>query len=425
MVPIISVENLGKRYIISHRGTGNYKTLRESASEMLSGIFRKSQSSSKSYDTKEELWALKGINLEVKEGERLGLIGRNGAGKSTLLKILSRITAPSEGRAELRGRVGSLLEVGTGFHQELTGRENIYLNGAVLGMKKAEIKNNFDKIVDFAGVEKFLDTPVKRYSSGMYVRLAFAVAAHLDTDILLVDEVLAVGDITFRKKCMERMREINTEAGRTILYVSHDMSSVRQICQRAVIMSDGKILKDGNVNETTLFYEENALYGSDAEPAEVVRKKVDKPFYLSRVQIRDLDGNVSNRFETGQSMELHVWAEGEAPVENFTIGFDLHGEYGERITSGTANPINDCFFKKTDRYFFCSLGPLPLTTGKYFFTLYAKIWTMPSWDIWQQAVFFYITNCDPYKTGYNIYATDVTMFINQRWQALPLEQVNN
>ncbi|QWR76174.1 ABC transporter ATP-binding protein [Candidatus Magnetomonas plexicatena] len=421
MTPIILVENLSKSYMISHKLAGNYKTLRESASGLVKGVFRKMLGHNGSGATQEELWALKDINFEINEGERIGLIGRNGAGKSTLLKILSRITSPTEGRAVLRGRVGSLLEVGTGFHQELTGRENIYLNGAVLGMKKKEIKASFDRIVDFAGVEKFLDTPVKRYSSGMYVRLAFAVSAHMDTDILLVDEVLAVGDISFRRKCMERIREINTETGRTIVYVSHDIPTVRQICQRVIILSEGRILKDGEANETTLLYEQNALYGSDVSPAEVIRKPQISPFYLSKVQIRDLDGNICNRFETGQTMQLHIWAEGEAPYENFTVGFDLHSEYGDRITFGTANPINDCFFEKTDRYFVCTLGPLPLTTGKYFFTLHTKIWQMHPWDVWQQAVSFYITDCDPYKTGFNIYSSNVTMFINQRWRSMPHE----
>ncbi len=418
MAQIITVENLGKRYIIKHRGAGNYKTLRESASDAIKGIFKKSKDDSQS-DT--ELWALRDINLEVNAGERLGVIGRNGAGKSTLLKILSRITAPTQGRAILRGRVGSLLEVGTGFHQELTGRENIYLNGAVLGMKKQEIKANFDKIVEFAGIEQFLDTPVKRYSSGMYVRLAFAVSAHMDTDILLVDEVLAVGDINFRKKCMQRMREINTETGRTILFVSHDMSSVRQICQRAIVISEGKILKDGNVNETTVFYEQNALYGSEVSPADVLRKPQKSLFYISRVQLRDMDNNTGNRFETGQSMELHIWAEGEPPIDNFTVGFDIFGEGGEKLAYGTANPMCGCFFNKTDRYFVCTIGALPLTTGKYFITLTTGIWGMQHWDIWPHAVSFTITHCDPYKTGFDINAVDVPLFINQRWRGMGVE----
>jgi lipopolysaccharide transport system ATP-binding protein len=193
---------------------------------------------------REDFWALKDVSFEVKRGGRVGVIGRNGAGKSTLLKILSRITEPSTGRVSIKGRVSSLLEVGTGFHPELTGRENIFLNGAILGMSKAEIKKNFDAIVDFAGVEKFLDTPVKHYSSGMYVRLAFSVAAHLDTEILLVDEVLAVGDAEFQKKCMGKMDEVSHKDGRTILFVSHNMGAVQQLCNRVVCLNGGMILAD-------------------------------------------------------------------------------------------------------------------------------------------------------------------------------------
>ena len=192
----------------------------------------------------EDFWALSDLSFEVGEGERIGVIGRNGAGKSTLLKVLSRITEPTTGRVSLRGRVASLLEVGTGFHPELTGRENIYLNGAILGMSKAEIRRNFDAIVDFAGVEKFLDTPVKRYSSGMYVRLAFAVAAHLDTEILMIDEVLAVGDAEFQKKCMGKMDEVSHKQGRTILFVSHNMGAISQLCNRVVCLERGRVALD-------------------------------------------------------------------------------------------------------------------------------------------------------------------------------------
>jgi lipopolysaccharide transport system ATP-binding protein len=247
------------------------------------------------------------------------------------------------------------------------------------------------------------------------------VAAHLDTDILLVDEVLAVGDINFRKKCMERMRAINTEAGRTILYVSHDMSSVRQICQRAIVISEGKIIKDGNAGDTTMFYEENALYGSESDAPTVIRKPIELPYYLSKVEIRNQDNNPCNRFETGQSMELHIWSAGEAPYDDFTIGFDLFSDRGEKLTYGTANPIQNVYFKKTDRHFVCTIGPLPLTTGKYFLKLSVGLWGMTRWDDWPDAVSFHITNCDPYKTGYNIHSSDFVLFVNQNWKALPHE----
>ena len=236
----ISIRKVGKSYRLIHSGArGGYKTLRESLAGFARSRFRRRR------DTCETFWALDDVSFDVQPGEVVGIIGRNGAGKSTLLKILSRITKPSRGTVELRGRVGSLLEVGTGFHPELTGRENIYLNGSILGMSRREIESKFDEIVDFSGVEKFLDTPVKRYSSGMYVRLAFSVAAHLDPEILLVDEVLAVGDQAFQKKCIGRMSEI-AAGGRTICLVSHDLSMISRLSSRAVWIEAGRVQQDGN-----------------------------------------------------------------------------------------------------------------------------------------------------------------------------------
>lgn len=237
MKPIISVEGLGKSYTIRHEGQTRYKSLREEIFQLPKRLLHKSGQS------QEEFWALKDVSFDVMPGDRLGIIGRNGAGKSTLLKLLSRITEPTTGRITLRGRVASLLEVGTGFHPELTGRENIFLNGAILGMSRAEVRRKFDEIVDFAGVEKFLDTPVKRYSSGMYVRLAFAVAAHLEPEILIMDEVLAVGDAEFQKKCLGKMGDVSRE-GRTVLFVSHNMEAIAALCNRAIILQHGSILTD-------------------------------------------------------------------------------------------------------------------------------------------------------------------------------------
>jgi lipopolysaccharide transport system ATP-binding protein len=236
----IRCENLSKQYRIG--SAERYQTLRET----ISNTFRRLKTSQNGSGY---IWALNDVSFEIKRGEVVGIIGLNGAGKSTLLKILSRITAPTRGTAKIHGRVGSLLEVGTGFHLELTGRENIYLNGAILGMRKAEIDRKFDEIVAFAEVDDFLDTPVKRYSSGMYVRLAFGVAAHMETEVLLVDEVLAVGDAQFQKKCFEKMREIGTE-GRTILFVSHNMSAVRSICKEALIIEKGAVVAQGEINQT-------------------------------------------------------------------------------------------------------------------------------------------------------------------------------
>ena len=248
---IISVENLGKKYLVGHQSARreSYTALRDVISRNAKGLLRKTRDIMRGRqlvqgDEIEEFWALKNISFEVKQGQVLGIIGRNGAGKSTLLKILSRITEPSEGRVTLRGRVASLLEVGTGFHPELSGRENIFLNGAILGMTKAEIRKKFDEIVSFAEVEKFLDTPVKRYSTGMYVRLAFAVAAHLEPEILVVDEVLAVGDAEFQKKCLGKMEEVS-KGGRTVLFVSHNMAAVAGLCKSCVWLANGQLGRQG------------------------------------------------------------------------------------------------------------------------------------------------------------------------------------
>jgi lipopolysaccharide transport system ATP-binding protein len=257
---VIRAEGLGKKYIIGHEAQRErYVALRDVLARGARDTWRRTADMLRgrtivSGDTTEEIWALKDVSFEVKRGEVLGIIGRNGAGKSTLLKILSRITEPSEGRVTIKGRVASLLEVGTGFHPELTGRENIYLNGAILGMSRAEIKRKFDEIVAFAEVERFLDTPVKRYSSGMYVRLAFAVAAHLEPEILIVDEVLAVGDADFQKKCQGKMRNVSTKSGRTVLFVSHNMTAVASLCSKVLLLGGGRIERLGAVHEVTELY---------------------------------------------------------------------------------------------------------------------------------------------------------------------------
>ncbi|MFD0930362.1 polysaccharide ABC transporter ATP-binding protein [Methylophilus glucosoxydans] len=254
MTTVISVENLGKKYNLSHKSKERYKSLRD--------VLTKKFSSIKPINTPprntEEFWALKEINFEIKQGEKVGIIGRNGAGKSTLLKILSRITEPSTGKIQIKGKVASLLEVGTGFHPELTGRENIYLNGAILGMSRIEIKKKFDEIVAFSEVEKFLDTPVKRYSSGMYMRLAFAVAAHLEPEILVVDEVLAVGDAQFQKKCLGKMEEIG-KSGRTVLFVSHNLDAVTTLCDKGIVLNNGKVDFVGSAEDARAKYLNHSL----------------------------------------------------------------------------------------------------------------------------------------------------------------------
>jgi len=253
--PIIQVENLSKSFILSHEGRESYTALRDVISQKAKKIFSFPTWMKPSETvTKELFWALKDINFEIKQGERVGIIGRNGAGKSTLLKILSRITDPSSGSIRIKGRVASLLEVGTGFHPELTGRENIFLNGAILGMNRGEIRKKFDEIVAFAEIEKFLDTPVKRYSSGMYVRLAFAVAAHLEPEILIIDEVLAVGDAQFQQKCLGKMEDVSKNEGRTVLFVSHDLTSVEKLCDKGILLSAGMIEKTDTAANIIRYY---------------------------------------------------------------------------------------------------------------------------------------------------------------------------
>jgi lipopolysaccharide transport system ATP-binding protein len=265
--PVIQVENLGKKYILGHQQEGNsqYGLLRESISDGARSVVRRLRHPGKRQlkSTQEEFWALRDVSFEVKQGEVVGIIGRNGAGKSTLLKILSRITEPTTGRIKLRGRVASLLEVGTGFHPELTGRENIFLNGAILGMSRAEINRKFDEIVEFAEVSRFLDTPVKRYSSGMYVRLAFAVAAHLEPEILVVDEVLAVGDAAFQKKCLGKMGDVAKNEGRTVLFVSHNMTAMQTLCNTAIWIDRGEVKAQGGVNSILRNYLDSIAYEQD------------------------------------------------------------------------------------------------------------------------------------------------------------------
>lgn len=265
MSAAISVQGLGKKYVLSHQASEHYIALRDvltdAARRLTTRIFRRP---APTYGPKrEEFWALKDMGFEIRQGDRVGVIGRNGAGKSTLLKILSRIVEPTTGRFTIRGRVASLLEVGTGFHPELTGRENIFLNGAILGMSKAEISRKFDEIVAFAEIEKFLDTPVKRYSSGMYVRLAFAVAAHLEPEILIVDEVLAVGDAQFQKKCLGKMSEVGAQ-GRTVLFVSHNMAMISNLCKNGIVLDNGRLTFQGPISEAVRHYYDGASETSSA-----------------------------------------------------------------------------------------------------------------------------------------------------------------
>ncbi len=290
----IRVENLSKRYRIGGP-QAQYKTIRETMMDLAAAPVRRLRRLGQPTPPEETVWALKDVSFEVKHGEVQGIIGRNGAGKTTLLKILSRITEPTEGSAEINGRVGSLLEVGTGFHPELTGRENIYLNGAILGMKRAEIDDRFDEIVAFSEIEKFLDTPVKRYSSGMYVRLAFSVAAHLEPEILLVDEVLAVGDAAFQKKCLGKMEGVAKE-GRTVLFVSHSMSAIRQLCPTCLWIDNGRIEKAGPSSSVIDVYLTPAEMSARTGQS-IFDEDPEKEFQLRTVRLLNEEGALTQRFD--------------------------------------------------------------------------------------------------------------------------------
>ena len=308
--PAIRVEELSKLYRLGEIQE-SYKTFRDTLANFIFFPFRKvgrllRGQTSLPKNEKNTIWALKDVSFDIKPGEVVGIIGRNGAGKTTLLKILSRITEPSAGRAEIRGRVGALLEVGTGFHPELTGRENVYLNGAILGMKRVEIERKFDEIVAFAEVEKFMDTPVKHYSSGMYVRLAFAVAAHLEPEILVVDEVLAVGDLAFQKKCLGRMQDVGN-SGRTVFFVSHNMPAITRLCQRALLFDEGYLIKDGPVKEVVSEYISRSLGASGtAEWMDSATSPGSFGFKLVAVSIIDQTGKPVSSLSIEQSFILKI-----------------------------------------------------------------------------------------------------------------------
>ncbi|MDT7778389.1 MAG: lipopolysaccharide transport system ATP-binding protein [Acidobacteriota bacterium] len=326
MKPIIKVENLGKQYYIGSRQK-SYDTLRDAlAGALRAPLNRLRRGAGNGGET---VWALKDVSFEVRPGEVVGIIGRNGAGKSTLLKILSRITEPTEGRAQLYGRIGSLLEVGTGFHPELSGRENVYMNGSILGMKRAEIERKFDEIVDFAEIEKFLDMPVKHYSSGMYMRLAFAVAAHLEPEILLVDEVLAVGDASFQKKCLGKMGDVARQ-GRTVLFVSHNLSSIVVLCSRALYMSSGHLIEDGPAAKVVESYMQMSrdVGGAPSVEWEPESAPSSEGMRLRSVRVLNELGQVSDSFGMDEPVRIEVTYCLLQPGQETNVGYHLYNSRG-------------------------------------------------------------------------------------------------
>lgn len=362
---MLRVENVSKRYRLGAIGGG---TLKGDLQSYFAKIRGKEDPNLKigmeDHSANEVFMALQGISFEIKKGERVGIIGHNGAGKSTLLKLLSRVTAPTEGRICLNGRIASMLEVGTGFHPELTGRENVYMNGAILGMTRAEIDKKFDDIVHFAEMEKFIDTPVKRYSSGMYVKLAFSVAAHLDSEIMIMDEVLAVGDMKFQQKCLNKMNDVSKKDGRTILYVSHNMSTIRQLCTRCIVLDHGKLIFDGDVDEAI------SIYMGDL--AEV---KTDYRYNPNRERYRDLPGKIEFEelhihntkdciYSHGDKIELTLKVKCNESIDDVRFRFVVF--YKDGTNAGTVFMRDTFNFKRNTATDICfKLDTMHIADGKY------------------------------------------------------------
>ena len=375
MPPAIKVENLSKSYLVGHNSSQGekYTALRDVVSRNVRNLARKTRDMLTGRqivqgDEVEEFWALKDISFEIQQGDRVGIIGRNGAGKSTLLKILSRITEPTRGRVTIHGRVASLLEVGTGFHPELTGRENIFLNGAILGMSRKEIQRKFDEIVDFAEVEKFLDTPVKRYSSGMYVRLAFAVAAHLEPEILVVDEVLAVGDAQFQKKCLGKMEEVGRE-GRTVLFVTHNMAAMQILCSRGIHLKAGHLSQDTLASEAIQSYLDEHKFCKPKFSADDY--KTDNARILS-IDVKDISGSVSDIIDSSEVFYVEI----EYAVKQWDVGsylcIDLFNSMGQRILWTCDIDTVDKLSDKRDPGLYKAKAKIPgglLLSGKYYLSV--------------------------------------------------------
>lgn len=378
MSKIIQVEKLSKRYIISHQQQKGKKTFREAISQNIASLgskfvhpFSRNISSNSPF---EEFWALKDINFEVEQGDRIGIIGRNGAGKSTLLKVLSRITEPTSGKITIKGRVASLLEVGTGFNGELTGRENIFLNGAILGMHRAEIKQKFDEIVDFSGVEKFLDTPVKRYSSGMYVRLAFAVAAHLEPETLIVDEVLAVGDAEFQEKCLGKMQDVSQSEGRTVLFVSHNLAAIESLCNKVIVLDAGVKKFEGDSKSGIDFY---LIKSKPAEENVSLISRKDRTgngkVRVTSFNIIDRNNGIVNQVLSGETYTFNVEYINNTTeiIDRVIFSIDIYDEKEHKWLLLRSN-FSSVHYTLKPGYgiISCMLENFPLTLGKYYFSVF-------------------------------------------------------
>jgi lipopolysaccharide transport system ATP-binding protein len=418
----IRVERLGKKYIIGHRREREFHaTLRDMLAGGARNVWRKVADiacgrSIITGDRLEDFWALKDVSFEVKHGEVLGIIGRNGAGKSTLLKILSRITEPSEGRVTIKGRVASLLEVGTGFHPELTGRENIYLNGSVLGMARAEIRRKFDEIVAFAEVEKFLDTPVKRYSSGMYVRLAFAIAAHLEPEILVVDEVLAVGDSEFQKKCLGKMQDVSQRGGRTVIFVSHDMGAMMSLCHRGVLLEHGKLTAQTNMASLIPRYLSSFAKQTTVTLANRIDRSGDATARLTFLKIRDADQAAV--ISSTSCLEITIGYRSSERMQGADFLIGIYDSTNACCLYMLSSNSSEGFPSRLSRdgEVTCVTGPINLTPGTCFVNV--ALYNGPTKkDHVEHAAVFAVDYSDVLVGGRSPQRSDSMLLLPQRWFA--------
>lgn len=353
------------------------------------------------------VWSLKDINFEIEKGDAVGIIGRNGAGKSTLLKLLSRVTKPTTGYFEVQGRIASLLEVGTGFNPEMTGRENIFLNGAILGMRRNEIKRKFDEIVDFAGVERYIDTPVKRYSSGMYVRLAFAVAAHLESEILIVDEVLAVGDAEFQKKCLGKMGDVSKGEGRTVLFVSHNMGAVNKLCNKGILLNKGHVQMNDDISSVISEYIGNQMNQNSS-----IIPNIHNRAYLNAIKI---NSEGKNSVLSGSNVEFEIEIISTELISNVSIGFGINDTFDNRIITPSSRNINKVFNLKSGRnYIRCTIPIFPLKPGRYFMDMYISSGNVGI-DFYERGISFTVDELD-YKNFFQVSGPNQgNILVKQEW----------
>jgi lipopolysaccharide transport system ATP-binding protein len=410
----IRVEKLSKQYRV-RLARPRYRTLRDEIAERVASLF--SRNGGKRQET-ETFWALRDVSFEVRHGEVIGIIGRNGAGKSTLLKILSRITEPTGGRATIHGRMGSLLEVGTGFHRELSGRENIFLNGAMLGMKKAEINRKFDEIVAFAEVDKFIDTPVKHYSSGMYVRLAFAVAAHLEPEIVIVDEVLAVGDVAFQKKCLGKMEGMANQ-GRTVLFVSHNMATIQGLCTRAICLSRGRMVADGSVLDVVRAYTADSRDVSSQRLAERSDRRGRGQLRFTACWIEDSAGRRIDNVMVGQDVRFCFAYRANQPLRRVHASFILQGQIGDSIINCDTRSVGQDFDEvPQEGVITCELKKFPLRAFRYDGILYCEVQKTAA-DLVHSAFAVDVMEGDFYGTGK--LPQQGKVFVPQHWSVREVE----